>query len=86
MTETCLDILFWYSFGPGNPTNAALGIGWVQELVSRLTQTRITKFDTAVNSTIVSSDITFPLYQPIFVDATHDTTITASELAHNAVL
>ncbi|TFY81484.1 hypothetical protein EWM64_g2529 [Hericium alpestre] len=58
--------------GPGNPTSAARGIGWVQELVSRLTQTRITEFNTAVNETIVSSPVFFPLNQPIYVDATHD--------------
>jgi len=33
---------------------------------------------TVVNSTIVSSNITFPLNQPIFVDASHDTAIASS--------
>jgi hypothetical protein len=72
------DIQFWYGYGPGQPTSAAQGIGYVQELVSRLTQTRITDFNTSVNGTIASSNVTFPLNQPIFVEATHDTVITSS--------
>jgi hypothetical protein len=50
----------------------------VQELVSRLTQTRITEFASSVNGTVVSSNVTFPFAQPIFVDATHDTIVSAS--------
>lgn len=74
------DLQFWYGFGPGQPTSAAQGIGYVQELVSRLTRTRITDFNSSVNGTIVSSNITFPLDQPIYVDASHDTSITSSTL------
>ncbi|KAJ7203029.1 acid phosphatase [Mycena pura] len=77
------DITFWYGLGPGNPASSAQGIGYVQELVSRLTKTRITNFDTTVNRTIVSSDVTFPLDQPIYVDATHDTVIAAIVTAMN---
>ncbi|KAJ7436902.1 phosphoglycerate mutase-like protein [Mycena galericulata] len=77
------DLEFWYSFGPGNPATSAQGIGYVQELVSRLTETRITKFDTSVNKTIVSSNVTFPFGQPIYVDATHDTIISAIVTAMN---
>ncbi|KAH9484974.1 3-phytase A [Psilocybe cubensis] len=77
------DLQFWYSFGPGNPASSAMGIGYVQELVSRLTKTRITTFDTTVNASIVTSDILFPLDQPIYVDATHDTILTAIFAAMN---
>ncbi|KAJ7153350.1 phosphoglycerate mutase-like protein [Mycena filopes] len=77
------DLQFWYSFGPGNPAVSAQGIGYVQELVSRLTQTRITHFDTTVNGTLVSSNVTFPLGQPIYVDATHDVVISAIVTAMN---
>ncbi|KAL4069727.1 histidine phosphatase superfamily [Scleroderma yunnanense] len=66
---------FWYSNGPGNPTAAALGLGWVQELVARLTQTPITVWNSSTNSTLDSNNVTFPLYQPVFVDATHDSVI-----------
>ncbi|KAJ7456109.1 histidine phosphatase superfamily [Mycena latifolia] len=77
------DLEFWYSFGPGAPFASAMGIGWVQELVSRLTQTRITDFDTTVNGSIVSSPVTFPFAQPIYVDATHDTVVSAIITALN---
>ncbi|KAI0030935.1 phosphoglycerate mutase-like protein [Vararia minispora EC-137] len=81
--EYFIDLGFWYSNGPGGSTVAAQGVGYVQELISRLTQTRITDFNTAVNSTIVSSNVTFPLVQPIFVDASHDTVISSIAVALN---
>ena len=56
-----------------------MGIGWVQELVSRLTKTPLTTFDSSTNGTLDSSNITFPLDQPIYVDASHDTVISQSE-------
>ncbi|KAF4623104.1 hypothetical protein D9613_002089 [Agrocybe pediades] len=77
------DLDFWYGFGPGNPATSALGIGYVQELVSRLTKTRITNFDTTVNASIVSDPVLFPLDQPIFVDASHDTIISAILVSMN---
>jgi len=81
--EYAIDLQFWYGCGPGQPTGAAQGIGYVQELVSRLTQTRITNFNSSVNGTIVSSNVTFPLNQPIFVDASHDTVIASILTALN---
>jgi hypothetical protein len=68
----------WYRYGPGSPTSAALGIGYVQELVSRLTETRITEFNSSVNKTIATNETLFPLDQPIYVDATHDTVMSSS--------
>ncbi|PPQ67076.1 hypothetical protein CVT25_005677 [Psilocybe cyanescens] len=76
-------LTFWYGNGPGNPTSSAMGIGYVQELVSRLTKTRITNFDTTVNSSVVTNDVLFPLDQPIFVDASHDTILSAIFVAMN---
>lgn len=73
-----IDLSFWYGIGPGNPTSAAQGIGYVQELIARLTQTPITQFNTTTNSTITNSNVTFPLNQPIYVDATHDVIISNS--------
>ncbi|KAI0001359.1 phosphoglycerate mutase-like protein [Russula compacta] len=81
--EYFIDLDFWYSNGPGNPSVAAQGIGYVSEFISRLTQTRITNFDTSVNATIVSSNISFPFKQPIYVDASHDTIISAVAVALN---
>ena len=74
------DLELWYSYGPGNPATAAQGLGYAQELLARLTQTPLTNFNsTPVNQTLDDSNVTFPLNQPIYVDATHDTVITTSE-------
>ncbi|KAJ6452328.1 histidine phosphatase superfamily [Mycena vitilis] len=81
--EYSVDLSFWYDNGPGNPAVAAQGIGWVQELVSRLTQTRMIESASTVNSTVVGSNVTFPLSQPIFADATHDTVISTIVVAMN---
>ena len=47
--------------------------------MARLTQTPITSFNSAVNSTIVTNPELFPLDQPMYVDASHDTVMTVSE-------
>ncbi|CCM03468.1 uncharacterized protein FIBRA_05601 [Fibroporia radiculosa] len=73
--EYASDLSFWYGFAFGNPVAAAQGIGWVQELVARLTKERPTVFDTSMNRTLNSNKITFPLDQPMYVDATHDAVI-----------
>ncbi|RPD81945.1 phosphoglycerate mutase-like protein [Lentinus tigrinus ALCF2SS1-7] len=81
--EYALDLDLWYSFGPGNPASAAQGISYVQELVARLTQTPLTDFSTALNRTMDESNVTFPLNQPVYIDATHDTVITTILVALN---
>ncbi|KAK7468777.1 hypothetical protein VKT23_003278 [Stygiomarasmius scandens] len=73
--EYALDLEFWYSFGPGNPASSAQGLGWVQELVARLEERPITVPDSTINGTLDGNNVTFPLNQPIYVDATHDTTL-----------
>ena len=52
----------------------------MQELVSRLTKTPITTFNSAVNSTIVTNPVLFPLNQSIYVDASHDSVMATSTL------
>ena len=59
------DLQFWYSEGPGQPTAAAQGIGYVQEVVSRLTRTPIAVADSTTNGTLDQNNITFPLDQPM---------------------
>ncbi|OBZ79577.1 3-phytase B [Grifola frondosa] len=81
--EYANDLQFWYGSGPGNPAAAAQGIGYVQELVARLTQTPLTVFDTTLNATLDGNNVTFPLHQPIYVDATHDTVISTIVVALN---
>ena len=39
----------------------------------------MTTFDTSTNGTLDGNNITFPLNQPIYVDATHDTVIANSK-------
>ncbi|WAQ83763.1 hypothetical protein PtA15_4A211 [Puccinia triticina] len=77
------DLMFWYAYSFGSPTAAAIGKGWVEELVSRLTQEPIKNYDSSTNSTLDSNPITFPLDQPIYVDATHDTVISCIVVALN---
>ncbi|KAJ7749808.1 phosphoglycerate mutase-like protein [Mycena maculata] len=84
--EYSVDLSFWYDNGPGNPAVAAQGVGWVQELTARLTQSRASlspSLASTINQTIVQSNITFPLDQPIYVDATHDTVISTIVVAMN---
>ncbi|GFZ52138.1 hypothetical protein JCM24511_09911 [Saitozyma sp. JCM 24511] len=66
------DIYWWHAASFGYPLAKAQGLGWVQELVSRLTHTRLTEFNSTTNSSF-HDDVHFPLNDPIYVDFTHDT-------------
>ncbi|KAH9847412.1 phosphoglycerate mutase-like protein [Lenzites betulinus] len=81
--EYVWDLQFWYDSGFGSPTGAAQGIGYVQELIARLTETSLTEFATTLNETLDNNNVTFPLNQPIYVDATHDAVISAVLVALN---
>lgn len=81
--EYSIDLSFWYGQGPGSPNSAARGVGYVQELVARLTKTPLTVFDTNLNGTLDGNPITFPLDQPIYADATHDVVIASIITALN---
>ncbi|KAF9015491.1 histidine phosphatase superfamily [Cyathus striatus] len=81
--EYWFDLDFWYGSGPGNPAASAQGIGYVEELVSRLTQTPLTTASSTFNVTLVNNSITFPLNQSIYVDASHDTVISSILVAMN---
>ncbi|EJU00867.1 phosphoglycerate mutase-like protein [Dacryopinax primogenitus] len=81
--EYTFDLSFWYSNFFGGPYVAAQGIGYVQELVARLTQTPVAVHNSTTNSTLDNSAVTFPLNQPIYVDASHDTVISAIIVAMN---
>jgi len=82
----------WYGSGPGSPISAAMGKGYVQELVSRLTKKRISEFDSSVNRSLAGDEVLFPFGQPLYVDATHDTVMSSGKLsaliasAHSAIL
>lgn len=73
--ELVCDNIYYYSVGYGTPTARAQGIGYVQELVARLTNKYITVSHSSINSTLDSSPNTFPLNQSFYFDGSHDTTI-----------
>ncbi|CAE6426393.1 unnamed protein product [Rhizoctonia solani] len=66
------DLGFWYNDAYGSPIGQALGLGWVSELVARLTHTPIEVHNTTTNATM-HDNIRFPLDQSIYVDSTHET-------------
>ncbi|ORY54885.1 histidine phosphatase superfamily [Leucosporidium creatinivorum] len=74
--EQYYDIAFMGNNFYGSPVSAAQGKAWVQELVSRLTQTYLTSdADSAANVTLDSNPATFPLNQSIYADAAHEVSI-----------
>jgi hypothetical protein len=68
-----------YDSAFGAPLSRALGIGYIQELVARLTHTRIERHNSSTNSTLDDNSITFPLDHNLYVDATHEVVVLNSE-------
>lgn len=75
MFEQAFDISFYGNQGFASPVGAAQGLGYVQELISRLGQTFITEYNSTTNSTLDGNNVTFPLYQSIYADAAHEVAI-----------
>ncbi|EIW74055.1 phosphoglycerate mutase-like protein [Coniophora puteana RWD-64-598 SS2] len=69
-----LDISFWYDSAFGSPVAKVQGIGYVQELVSRLTKTPIETHNSSTNATLHRPE-TFPLGSSLYVDATHEVVV-----------
>ncbi|KAI0132475.1 histidine acid phosphatase [Xylariales sp. AK1849] len=61
----------WYGFGNGNPLGSTQGVGFVNELIARLTG-RPVEDHTTTNSTLDSSPETFPLDRALYADFSHD--------------
>ncbi|KFA73648.1 hypothetical protein S40288_02576 [Stachybotrys chartarum IBT 40288] len=61
----------WYGYGSGNPLGATQGVGYVNELIARLTG-RPVDDDTSTNSTLDSSPETFPVDRALYADFSHD--------------
>ncbi|KAM7203507.1 Histidine phosphatase superfamily [Rhypophila sp. PSN 637] len=61
----------WYSYGPGNPLGPTQGVGYVNELIARMTARPVVDH-TSTNSTLDSSPITFPLDRALYADFSHD--------------
>lgn len=61
----------WYVYGPGRDLGPAQGIGFVNELLARMTGKPV-EDHTSTNSTLDSSAETFPLDRKLYVDFSHD--------------
>ncbi|GAA5904240.1 hypothetical protein JCM8208_006814 [Rhodotorula glutinis] len=70
------DIEFYDIFSFGQPAQAAVGKGWVQEWLARTLKQPLGEFNSTTNSTLHTSQY-FPLDQRLYVDATHDTILSA---------
>ena len=66
----------YYRFGPGAPLGPTQGVGYVNELIARLTNTPA-KDSTSVNHTLDANDATFPLGKSLYADFSHDNDMTA---------
>ena len=61
----------WYDFGPGCALGPTQGVGWVNELLARLTG-RPVEDNTTTNSTLDADGSTFPLGRGLYADFSHD--------------
>ena len=68
-----------YTSAFGAPLARAQGVGYVQELVARLTHTPIESHNSSTNSTLDDNPITFPLNHSLYVDATHEVVVLNSK-------
>jgi len=64
------------SFGAGAALGPTQGVGWVNELVARLTGTPVNDH-TSTNTTLDSDAQTFPLRRALYADFTHDNVMTS---------
>lgn len=82
--EQTLDIEYYYDYSFGQPTGRAQGLGYLQELLARLTGQYITSSNSSVNYTITNNADDFPLGRPFYADFSHDdiiiSTLTAMSL------
>jgi hypothetical protein len=78
-TLSRLDLQFWYGSAFGSPVARVQGIGWIQEMVARLTHTPIAVHNTSTNATLDDNPVTFPLGQSLYVDATHEVVVLNSQ-------
>ncbi|KIM64631.1 hypothetical protein SCLCIDRAFT_1213134 [Scleroderma citrinum Foug A] len=69
-----MDLYFWYDSAFGSPVARVQGLGYIQELVSRLTHTPIEVFNSSTNATWHKSE-TWPLNDVLYVDATHEVVV-----------
>ena len=66
----------YYGFGPGAPLGPTQGVGFVNELIARLTSSPV-QDRTNVNHTLASDPASFPLGRKIYADFSHDNDMTS---------
>lgn len=68
----------YYGYGPGNYLGPTQGVGYVNELIARLTGTIVVDH-TSTNQTLDSNPATFPVgfAHPLFADFSHDNDMTS---------
>lgn len=66
----------YYGYGNGNPLGPTQGVGYVNELLARLTETPVVD-ETNTNRTLDSDPATFPLDRKVYADFSHDNDMTA---------
>lgn len=66
----------YYGYGPGNPLGPTQGVGFVNELVARLTGEPVVDH-TSVNQSLDANPSTFPLGVSLYADFGHDNDMTA---------
>ncbi|KAF2646965.1 phosphoglycerate mutase-like protein, partial [Lophiostoma macrostomum CBS 122681] len=66
----------YYGYGNGNPLGPTQGVGYVNELLARLTETPVDDH-TNSNRTLDSDPATFPLHRKVYADFSHDNDMTA---------
>ncbi|KAL9025322.1 MAG: hypothetical protein Q9196_005829 [Gyalolechia fulgens] len=66
----------YYGYGPGNPLGPTQGVGFVNELIARMTGNAVNDH-TTVNHTLDDDNETFPLGGALYVDVSHDNDMTA---------
>ncbi|KAL5445593.1 hypothetical protein PMIN06_008033 [Paraphaeosphaeria minitans] len=65
----------WYGYGNGNPLGPTQGIGYVSELLARLTEEAVQVVG-SINSTLDEDPATFPLHRKVYADFSHDNDMT----------
>ncbi|KAJ1026244.1 hypothetical protein NDA18_003901 [Ustilago nuda] len=71
------DLQQFENAGYGGPFGRAWGVGWVNELLARLTDSPVTD-RTSTNTTLDADKNTFPLGLPVYLDFTHDTQLASA--------
>lgn len=66
----------YYGYADGNPLGATQGVGFVNELIARMTGKPV-QDDTCTNHTLDSNGETFPLGRKLYADFSHDNDMTS---------